>query len=224
MPFFGSAPRVRGTPPEPELPLDTPRFSPAGAGNARHSAATVPYNPVQPRGCGERHRFHYRHISSNGSAPRVRGTPRPEPQSQAGDRFSPAGAGNASARPPSGSAVAVQPRGCGERATSRTSVARIAGSAPRVRGTRNDRAGYCEIGRFSPAGAGNAFFLLARTENPAVQPRGCGERLCFSDAIETQTGSAPRVRGTRCCAIYGHQTERFSPAGAGNAKTPILSR
>ena len=73
-PIFGSAPRVRGTPPTPPCPWPPRRFSPAGAGNAAEPVRLLFTSPVQPRGCGERACGRPGNHGWRGSAPRVRGT------------------------------------------------------------------------------------------------------------------------------------------------------
>ena len=152
-----------------------------------------------------------------GSAPRVRGTLRPSIMSARNRRFSPAGAGNAIRSRKAVRASAVQPRGCGERLTHRAHVHIARGSAPRVRGTLPGCVAAPAGCRFSPAGAGNAHSDTAAVLQPAVQPRGCGERVPSRGADDLQDGSAPRVRGTLRRAGAHLTASRFSPAGAGNA-------
>ncbi len=87
----GSSPRVRGTSvisyfadgfyrfiPARAGNIDTTpkqdRFIPARAGNIREPAATVCYDPVHPRACGEHPESGHARTSCHGSSPRVRGT------------------------------------------------------------------------------------------------------------------------------------------------------
>jgi len=49
-----------------------------------------------------------------------------------------------------------------------------------------------------------------------VQPRVCGEHMILHDAICTNAGSAPRVRGTLLQTDASGCKKRFSPACAGN--------
>ena len=91
----GSSPRLRGTLDAGELGLSRHRFIPAPAGNAiagrRGSAAP----PVHPRACGERNLGLGAAAISDGSSPRLRGTPVTVSTDNLMDRFIPAPAGNA---------------------------------------------------------------------------------------------------------------------------------
>jgi len=111
----GSAPRVRGTPSSRQSCQRGCRFSPAGAGNARLGKTDGKFEPVQPRGCGERWILSRQPRNSPGSAPRVRGTPGSGLHPYRIKRFSPAGAGNAGYSCGPSQPDSVQPRGCGER-------------------------------------------------------------------------------------------------------------
>ena len=111
------------------------RFSPAGAGNVSSSMERAITSSVQPRGCGERFRKVLSCTRRDGSAPRVRGTQKAILVLLRPLRFSPAGAGNASARAWRFRAPTVQPRGCGERQHKQVELRLPDGSAPRVRGT-----------------------------------------------------------------------------------------
>ncbi len=70
----GSAPRLRGTLPEPIQLGGRHRFSPAPAGNTFVSFAHGRPLTVQPRACGEHSGLDYLRASYRGSAPRLRGT------------------------------------------------------------------------------------------------------------------------------------------------------
>ena len=152
----GSSPRVRGTPLRQLDLVVCSRFIPAGAGNARLRRWRSTASPVHPRGCGERTPGTVSAAATNGSSPRVRGTPDQRLVGQVHRRFIPAGAGNARARFRRSADPPVHPRGCGERAWHGERRGAKSGSSPRVRGTLFDRAFDCLLGRFIPAGAGNA--------------------------------------------------------------------
>ena len=114
----------------------------------------------------------------------------------------------------------VQPRGCGEHASSALASMVPLGSAPRVRGTQSPRHRERRAHRFSPAGAGNTDKLPDHQVDDAVQPRGCGEHAAGIDCSNSGSGSAPRVRGTRRSSGGTSAIGRFSPAGAGNTNRP----
>ncbi len=174
---YGSAPRVRGTRPRSGPRFDRRRFSPACAGNALPNHSTLSPHAVQPRVCGERPHTAEQGLRFAGSAPRVRGTPGTESGDNVHERFSPACAGNACARGTASARRSVQPRVCGERALRRRGSQALIGSAPRVRGTRQETGERDGRFRFSPACAGNASTASANNLEASVQPRVCGERL-----------------------------------------------
>ena len=147
--------------------------------------------------CGERKPLHRSASLSDGSSPRVRGTP--------------------SARDSTRRPAAVHPRVCGERIASVAVLCQTSGSSPRVRGTpfRQSRAS-CS-GRFIPACAGNASWNVTLLITTAVHPRVCGERLSLLAEGEPVSGSSPRVRGTRLGFLLSRNLSRFIPACAGNA-------
>ena len=92
---IGSSPRVRGTHISDGLAIEFHRFIPACAGNARASLARGDKQAVHPRVCGERGAALAEIAASDGSSPRVRGTPRRHPRAPVPRRFIPACAGNA---------------------------------------------------------------------------------------------------------------------------------
>ena len=94
----GSSPRLRGTPQALREWLDGKRFIPAPAGNAVASCTRSTLHSVHPRACGERLTAATRPKRRAGSSPRLRGTLAQELSGNAGCRFIPAPAGNASSR------------------------------------------------------------------------------------------------------------------------------
>jgi len=156
----GSAPRVRGTPiRRPALEV-LRRFSPACAGNTITVVTGIGVNTVQPRVCGEHDVLLTGPNVNGGSAPRVRGTLLMIGTCVVCDRFSPACAGNTVAQSIEQLLFAVQPRVCGEHLSSVALPPPLAGSAPRVRGTRDSIRCVINKLRFSPACAGNTRHLV----------------------------------------------------------------
>ena len=153
-----------------------------------------------------------------GSSPRVRGTPDATETTPGLSRFIPAGAGNAPCTAPCSNSSPVHPRGCGERMTVRHPGTGEYGSSPRVRGTRRPEAIPSDPNRFIPAGAGNARTTDDTPRRRSVHPRGCGERPAPNVSRGHRAGSSPRVRGTHRPQRPSEGSERFIPAGAGNAQ------
>ena len=193
----GSSPRVRGTP---------------------SSTATRPTTTaVHPRVCGELYRNGRLAATSLGSSPRVRGTHRGFGRRRRQERFIPACAGN-SARGKTGvSMVAVHPRVCGELPSGRPSASMVAGSSPRVRGTRHDGRMHGRRRRFIPACAGNSRRRLRCPVLRSVHPRVCGELVLPLAPPVVASGSSPRVRGTPRGPLRDRPALRFIPACAGNS-------
>jgi len=94
----------------------------------------------------------------------------------------------------------------------------IAGSSPRVRGTRAARVITQCHRRFIPAGAGNTILAKRKIPRATVHPRGCGEHLTLAVVNVNLDGSSPRVRGTHQRRNQRFSKIRFIPAGAGNTE------
>ena len=111
-------------------------------------------------------------------------------------RFIPARAGNGEVIKEIWNEALVHPRACGERPMMASTVFRLIGSSPRVRGTD---ATMSAAGRSTP-----------------VHPRACGERALSSAGLTLFHGSSPRVRGTGKPQGGLVEGVRFIPARAGN--------
>ena len=93
----------------------------------------------------------------------------------------------------------------------------MAGSSPRVRGTRRSCSRPCRSARFIPACAGNSPDTGGCWRRSAVHPRVCGELLASSFVDAHAAGSSPRVRGTLHVLRPRGLHRRFIPACAGNS-------
>ena len=193
----GSSPRVRGTRPRRRGRHATCRFIPACAGNSPSSAPSRAGWPVHPRVCGELEISVTLAGDTHGSSPRVRGTHRDRHRRRHRRRFIPACAGNSKAGGKAASTRPVHPRVCGELSGAGQWNAALAGSSPRVRGTRRRGRVGRPRGRFIPACAGNSPVA-------AVRPT-------------LNSGSSPRVRGTQRLDVRSARRARFIPACAGNS-------
>ena len=141
-------------------------------------------------------------------------------------RFIPARAGNTPLRVSSFGVGPVHPRACGEHSNHMTARSTFSGSSPRVRGTPRGQAGEPRRVRFIPARAGNTCGRVQRSIHPAVHPRACGEHSLKELRDGRDTGSSPRVRGTRTGAVCPPPPRRFIPARAGNtsSRPPCAAR
>ena len=153
----GSAPRARGTESGIQPRHVSGRFSPACAGNGGPTRGPVGRTTVQPRVRGERATRESATRRQCGSAPRARGTGDEGECYSSAVRFSPACAGNGGRARPGPFLPSVQPRVRGERSGSRLAHGFFAGSAPRARGTVAKKLLENDVGRFSPACAGNGW-------------------------------------------------------------------
>ena len=153
--YGGSAPRARGTRRVGGHEARGHRVSPACAGNTQGSAREPSKGSGQPRVRGE-HISTVRSSSSlDGSAPRARGTQIEDEARPSIERVSPACAGNTTRRLISSACSPGQPRVRGEHSDALRRVSRVIGSAPRARGTLQRCRQNQEVGRVSPACAGN---------------------------------------------------------------------
>ena len=98
-------------------------------------------------------------------------------------------------------------------------VGKEIGSSPRVRGTRWLTYSELDRVRFIPACAGNTRSRRRRTAARPVHPRVCGEHIKRGFYGLAETGSSPRVRGTRGTFEEHEMAARFIPACAGNTPT-----
>ena len=212
----GSSPRVRGTQQQHEQRCKQIRFIPACAGNTPRMNGTSAESPVHPRVCGE-HPSRWRFLDqSNGSSPRVRGTPTSQRVVLLTHRFIPACAGNTPESVCGLESRPVHPRVCGEHAYGLAATEGNAGSSPRVRGTPGDGRTSAQSTRFIPACAGNTWTSSSSRIPAPVHPRVCGEHVAGVGVQHRDHGSSPRVRGTPDDALTDELTRRFIPACAGN--------
>ncbi len=136
MGFTGSSPRVRGTRRRALADRAFRRFIPARAGDTCASFMSMYPMPVHPRACGGHGRDQGPRLPLRGSSPRVRGTPSSRAASSISGRFIPARAGDTRHWAAAGGAQPVHPRACGGHVIWTIIAVAVAGSSPRVRGTR----------------------------------------------------------------------------------------
>ena len=110
------------------------RFTPAHAGNPCRRFGSAGGTPVHPRACGESSICNSVRTGSSGSPPRMRGIPVDDGYHRVDHRFTPAHAGNPSARASTARIASVHPRACGESFGYAVKVSGNFGSPPRMRG------------------------------------------------------------------------------------------
>ena len=174
----GSSPRVRGTRRERIAAVLRARFIPACAGNSRWRAKCACWTTVHPRVCGELSGSTVLSRLSDGSSPRVRGTPNGRLRCLC--------------------CVAVHPRVCGELACVLSRARPRGGSSPRVRGTPPASAARFGRGPVHPRVCGE----LLSAAGEALQcyrfiPACAGNSARLANGASNPYGSSPRVRGTR---------------------------
>ena len=113
---------------------------------------------------------------------------------------------------------ADHPRVRGERAAPGVTVAGMAGSSPRARGTPSRAVVQDPKSRIIPACAGNAARSSPRRTITADHPRVRGERMSTDAAPPKGSGSSPRARGTPPRRPQRLASLRIIPACAGNAR------
>ena len=217
--FHGSSPRVRGTL-ELVVPRDVlQRFIPACAGNSIPALITIIPTTVHPRVCGELAKAVAAGRAVFGSSPRVRGTRGRESATAAHIRFIPACAGNsAAALRRAHETIGSSPRvrgtreGGGSPSAGRRFIPACAGNSENERLRADVKDGS------SPRVRGTRASPLSAPAMAAVHPRVCGELrapcrrpprarrfipACAGNSkarrlrLASDSGSSPRVRGTR---------------------------
>ena len=194
--FWGSSPRMRGTPSGIQTLGTTVRIIPAYAGNTSIEHRKRRWNWDHPRVCGEHHENRRISAPRLGSSPRMRGTQDLRARVGINSGIIPAYAGNTS---PIGFARMLHrdhPRVCGEHQHRAPETAMELGSSPRMRGTRRRSAIRTRTCGIIPAYAGNTLLLSVAFVAMVDHPRVCGEHSAVKWIRAMWRGSSPRMRGT----------------------------
>ena len=158
-------------------------------------------------------------LNRDGSSPRVRGKRTHACCLTARRGLIPACAGKTASWSSATSMTRAHPRVCGENPGWFETVARDAGSSPRVRGKLLIRSLDPGLYRLIPACAGKTSRRRLMRKPLRAHPRVCGENHRRPDAGNRLPGSSPRVRGKRVNAPQRSYAARLIPACAG--KTPL---
>ena len=166
--------------------------------------------------CGEHFRISATSSGVTGSSPRVRGTLRLGALARRSRGIIPACAGNTGCGEDCEVCYRDHPRVCGEHPPYLANLALFLGSSPRVRGTQTSNRRNCRAPGIIPACAGNTFNRPPSRFRQRDHPRVCGEHAADICENPEDTGSSPRVRGTRKSPSNRLRWLGIIPACAGN--------
>ena len=186
------------------------RIIPAHAGNSLGMLKVYAVPSDHPRACGELQTVKFFGCHTDGSSPRMRGTPEYLGDRLDDRRIIPAHAGNSTIRNTITHRLPDHPRACGELPLWRQSGERDCGSSPRMRGTHLMRTPWLRVYRIIPAHAGNSTTPSRRSSVWTDHPRACGELSVTGDASPLSNGSSPRMRGTRPSGGSRHEFDHGS--------------
>ena len=168
--------------------------------------------------CGEHLTNTAKVVLAKGSSPRVRGTRDDEIGVRVGGGIIPACAGNTEAVAPVHHLHRDHPRVCGEHDRVKVTKQGGSGSSPRVRGTRNLVVICRDQNGIIPACAGNTRLSAHDAVYGRDHPRVCGEHSAITSKDSAESGSSPRVRGTRGQDEGVEVAVGIIPACAGNTR------
>ena len=176
-----------------------------------------------PRVCGEHLGCLRILVPTQGSSPRMRGTPTIRPVECPRRRIIPAYAGNTRRRLCWFLSPRDHPRVCGEHSLYYWAVFIKLGSSPRMRGTHKCLPIPLDYHGIIPAYAGNTGCPIALARKRWDHPRVCGEHISAFQSLSITMGSSPRMRGTLGAQLRLRVSVGIIPAYAGNTR-PCCSR
>ncbi len=153
--YYGSSPRMWGTPDESGFAHEPDRFIPTHVGNTLSMMNSAWEGSVHPHACGEHIRDSVLCRYSSGSSPRMWGTPDAALKQHGNTRFIPTHVGNTALPPRALSRRSVHPHACGEHKGSGTLTRPSPGSSPRMWGTLHATLKKLPVVRFIPTHVGN---------------------------------------------------------------------
>ena len=113
---------------------------------------------------------------------------------------------------------------CGENTRPTGRATCTGGSSPRVRGKHPHVGQVPSRNRLIPACAGKTEAGCYRLRLPTAHPRVCGENQLEPTALQTTTGSSPRVRGKPREPLRSRARTRLIPACAGKTCASLSAR
>ena len=214
----GSSPRLWGTPHATQCCSVRPRFIPTPVGNTGAPSPPTTRRAVHPHACGEHIGIAPTTLITNGSSPRLWGTPTPLTWSWVAIRFIPTPVGNTTTRSLILRWKTVHPHACGEHVNPAPDRSRWVGSSPRLWGTHPDPALLIPELRFIPTPVGNTRAPPRQPARGAVHPHACGEHMASEQADMARIGSSPRLWGTQPGRPGPPGRWRFIPTPVGNTR------
>ena len=212
----GSSPRMRGTPQSRAARQERQGIIPAYAGNTHRLSTDNSQIRDHPRVCGEHPATYAMVRTVSGSSPRMRGTRFRRLFETSGRGIIPAYAGNTWMIAVTCTGKWDHPRVCGEHFGRIPFALTLAGSSPRMRGTRSRVCrSACRPG-IIPAYAGNTGEKTGDHVAHRDHPRVCGEHMVQGLDTLVDAGSSPRMRGTPRMRSDAASGRGIIPAYAGN--------
>ena len=193
----GSSPRMWGTlSPGPDPGLNR-RFIPTHVGNTNYVLGRTFAGTVHPHACGEHGRGAQSIVAHFGSSPRMWRTLDNGLDDFPAFRFIPTHVGNTLHTDQFVCHASVHPHACGEHILPIGVASQYRGSSPRMWGTLQTAIHRPTNQRFIPTHVGNTFHPRVPGHRLSVHPHACGEHPFLSFLFLYNTGSSPRMWGTR---------------------------
>ena len=187
---------MRGTPTHIPPPPGVDGLIPTYAGNTSLVTVIAWVSRAHPHVCGEHPEPPRPQRNGSGSSPRMRGTRAGLLHFGAATGLIPTYAGNT----PGGCARdrpgRAHPHVCGEHSDAALLRREIAGSSPRMRGTRGLQGRHPLNQGLIPTYAGNTEPEFAVWCPAWAHPHVCGEHVLLPTHVGINRGSSPRMRGT----------------------------
>ena len=192
----GSSPRMRGSHPDHHAGAWHLGIIPAHAGLTNHGTGIHEQPRDHPRACGAHTPFLALRLETQGSSPRMRGSPLPVPEISDHAGIIPAHAGLTAVVNLYRMPYWDHPRACGAHGKPNFAVFATSGSSPRMRGSL--AAVNADLGKAGiiPAHAGLTPPCSCPAARSGDHPRACGAHVNAFPAGSRQRGSSPRMRGS----------------------------
>ena len=153
--------------------------------------------------------------SSEGSSPRMRGSPNQPRDDRRDDGIIPAHAGLTRGWRPAALTRRDHPRACGAHLSELHRHQERWGSSPRMRGSPILSVQKIEVVGIIPAHAGLTIFYGGSSSGKRDHPRACGAHPISNPVYGSLVGSSPRMRGSLINRIERMHWRGIIPAHAG---------